>query len=59
MDAAVPARFAASLPARVNNTILANIGVFYEGKTLVLEFGRGVPPYRKLTLAEAFDIATV
>ena len=36
--------------------ILVNVG---RGKTLVLKKGEGVPPYRKLTLAEAFDIATV
>ena len=29
------------------------------GKTLVLKMRGGVPPYRKLTLAEAFDIATI
>ena len=30
------------------------------GKTLVLNMGRGGPPlYRKLALAEAFDIATI
>ena len=32
---------------------------FYKGKTLVLKMGERVPPYRQLTLAEVFDIATV
>ena len=33
--------------------------VLRRGGKLVLKMGRGVPPYRKLTLAEAFDIATI
>ena len=33
--------------------------VLQKGKTLVLKKGEGAPPYRKLTLGEAFDIATI
>ena len=33
--------------------------VVLQRETLVLKLRGGVPPYRKLTLAEAFDIATV
>ena len=38
--------------------LATNVG-FTKGKTLVLKLCDGVPPYRKLTLAEAFDIATI
>ena len=53
--AAVPARLDASNPAHVNNTIYAKSSGFTKGETLVLKMRCGVPPYRKLTLAEAFD----
>ena len=33
--------------------------IVLQRETLALKMGRGVPPYRKLTLAEAFDIATI
>ena len=45
--------------AHVKTTIYVRMGSFTKGKTLVLKMRCGVPPYRKLTLAEAFDIAAV
>ena len=54
--AAVPPRVAASTCAHVKNTIYARIGSVTKRKTLVFKMRGGVPPYRKLTLAEAFDI---
>ena len=54
-----PTCFGVSTCAHANNTIYAKSRSFSKGKTLVLKMRGGVPPYRKLTLAEAFDIATV
>ena len=51
-----PACFGATVPAHVDNTNFAkHNGWFCFGKTLAFKHGRGVPPYRNLTLAEAFD----
>ena len=42
----------------MENRILANDANLLT-ETLIFEMGRGVPRYSKLTLAEAFDIATI
>ena len=42
----------------MENRILANDENLLT-ETLIFEMGRGVPRYSKLTLAEAFDIATI
>ena len=52
-----PTRLGVPNRAHVNNTMLANAGVFFcPGGTLIFIMRGGVAPYRKRMLAEAFDL---